>query len=133
MYQKSIETIDVLMKFLISNIENIDLWVLSDEAYYEIRYSHKPPISIETPFKKICNDRMESWCYWKMNLVLIILFNVHWLAKIILNKLKGRRDICVNLLNSIRGLSLLTPDSTFYLYLNVGELMENKNIKDRKI
>ncbi len=51
-------------------------------------------------------------------------------AKSILNRLKARRDICVNLLNSIQGLSLLTPDSTFYLYLNVGELMDNKNIKD---
>ncbi|MEL1233754.1 MAG: aspartate aminotransferase, partial [Candidatus Neomarinimicrobiota bacterium] len=51
-------------------------------------------------------------------------------AKSILDRLKVRRDICVKLLNSIKGLSLITPDSTFYLYLNVRELMDNKNIID---
>ena len=49
-------------------------------------------------------------------------------AELILDELRYRRDTCVKLLNSIRGISLPTPDSTFYLYLNVDELMKSKNI-----
>ena len=146
-------------------IEN-DLWVLSDEAYYEIRYSNLPPLSIasipgmkertvilytfskrfamtgwrvgasigpKTIVKQIAklNINDESCTNHFIQCALAsVMDKVDEDAKSILNKLKGRRDICVKLLNSIRGLSLLTPDSTFYLYLNVGELMENKNIKD---
>ena len=75
----SIAEIEAIANICIEN----DLWVLSDEAYYEIRYSSKPPISIAsfpgmkertvilyTFSKKICNDRMESWClYWKKKIV----------------------------------------------------------------
>ena len=158
----SIAEIEAIANICIDN----DLWVLSDEAYYEIRYSHKPPISIASfpgmkertvilyTFSK--RFAMTGWRVGasigpkkivkhiaKLNIndesctnhfiqcaLASVMDKVDEDAKSILNKLKRRRDICVKLLNSIRGLSLLTPDSTFYLYLNVGELMENKNIKD---
>ena len=146
-------------------IEN-DLWVLSDEAYYEIRYSNKPPISIASfpgmkertvilyTFSK--RFAMTGWRIGasigpktiakhiaKLNIndesctnhfiqcaLASVMDKVDKDAKSILDKLKDRRDTCVKLLNSVRGLSLSTPDSTFYLYLNVGELMENKNVID---
>ena len=146
-------------------IEN-DLWVLSDEAYYEIRYSNKPPISIASfPGMKertvilYTFSKRFAMTGWRIGASIgprtiakhIAKFNIndesctnHFIqcalasvmdkvdkdAKSILDKLKDRRDTCVKLLNSVRGLSLSTPDSTFYLYLNVGELMENKNIID---
>lgn len=158
----SIAEIEAIANICIDN----DLWVLSDEAYYEIRYSCKPPISIASfpgmkertvilyTFSK--KFAMTGWRVGasigpkkivkhiaKLNIndesctnhfiqcaLASVMDKVDKDAKLILDKLKERRDICVKLLNSIRGLSLLTPDSTFYLYLNVGELMENKNIKD---
>ena len=146
-------------------IEN-DLWVLSDEAYYEIRYSNKPPISIASfPGMKertvilYTFSKRFAMTGWRIGASIgpktiakhIAKFNIndesctnHFIqcalasvmdkvdkdAKSILDKLKNRRDTCVKLLNSMRGLSLSTPDSTFYLYLNVGELLENKNIID---
>ena len=146
-------------------IEN-DLWVLSDEAYYEIRYSNKPPISIASfPGMKertvilYTFSKRFAMTGWRIGASIgpktiakhIAKFNIndesctnHFIqcalasvmdkvdkdAKSILDKLKDRRDTCVKLLNSVRGLSLSTPDSTFYLYLNVGELLENKNIID---
>ena len=158
----SIAEIEAIANICIEN----DLWVLSDEAYYEIRYSSKPPISIASfpgmkertvilyTFSK--RFAMTGWRVGasigpkkivkhiaKLNIndesctnhfiqcaLASVMDKVDKDAKSILDKLKVRRDICVKLLNSIQGLSLLTPDSTFYLYLNVGELMENKNIKD---
>ena len=146
-------------------IEN-DLWVLSDEAYYEIRYSNKPPISIASfPGMKertvilYTFSKRFAMTGWRIGASIgpktiakhIAKFNIndesctnHFIqcalasvmdkvdkdAKSILDKLKERRDTCVKLLNSVRGLSLSTPDSTFYLYLNVGDLMKNKNIID---
>ena len=146
-------------------IEN-DLWVLSDEAYYEIRYSNKPPISIASfPGMKertvilYTFSKRFAMTGWRIGASIgpktivkhIAKFNIndesctnHFIqcalasvmdkvdkdAKSILDKLKNRRDTCVKLLNSVRGLSLSTPDSTFYLYLNVGDLMKNKNIID---
>lgn len=158
----SIAEIEAIAKICIEN----DLWVLSDEAYYEIRYSSKPPISIASlpgmkertvilyTFSK--RFAMTGWRVGasigpkkivkhiaKLNIndesctnhfiqcaLASVMDKVDKDAKSILDRLKARRDICVKLLNSIKGLSLITPDSTFYLYLNVRELMDNKNIID---
>ena len=158
----SIAEIEAIANICIEN----DLWVLSDEAYYEIRYSSKPPISIASlsgmkertvilyTFSK--RFAMTGWRVGasigpkkiikhiaKLNIndesctnhfiqcaLASVMDKVEKDAKSILDKLKVRRDICVRLLNSIKGLSLSTPDSTFYLYLNVSALMENKNIID---
>jgi aspartate/methionine/tyrosine aminotransferase len=51
-------------------------------------------------------------------------------ANLILSKLKDRRDLCVESLNSISGFSLSSPESTFYLYVNVSEPMKNKGYDD---
>jgi len=52
-----------------------DLWVLSDDAYYEIRYTDEPPRSIVNipgmkertviiyVLQKICHDGVASWCF----------------------------------------------------------------------
>ena len=42
--------------------------------------------------------------------------------------LKERRDVCVGLLNQIPGVSCFTPESTFYLFPNVTELMARKGL-----
>jgi aspartate/methionine/tyrosine aminotransferase len=42
--------------------------------------------------------------------------------------LKERRDACVGLLNQIPGVSCFTPESTFYLFPNVTELMARKGL-----
>ena len=144
-------------------IEN-DLWVLSDEAYHEIRYSNLPPLSIasipgmkegtvilytlskrfamtgwrvgasigpKTIVKQIAklniNDESCTNHFTQFALA-SVMDKVDKDAKLILDELKDRRDACVKLLNSIRGISLPTSDSTFYLHMNVDELMKNKNI-----
>jgi aspartate/methionine/tyrosine aminotransferase len=40
--------------------------------------------------------------------------------------LRERRDVCVELLNGIPGVTCFLPDSTFYLFPNVTQLMERK-------
>ena len=51
-------------------------------------------------------------------------------AKLILAKLRERRDLCVKALNTIPGVSLESPESTFYLYVNVTKPMMNKGYND---
>ena len=44
----------------------------------------------------------------------------------ILDTLKQRRDLCVDLLNDIEGVSCFRPNATFYLWPDVTEAMANK-------
>jgi len=44
----------------------------------------------------------------------------------ILHELKCRRDAAVGALNTIDGISIPTPESTFYLFPNVTEIMNRK-------
>lgn len=48
----------------------------------------------------------------------------------ILDVLHARRDATIAGLNAIEGVSCYTPDSTFYLFPNVTELMERKGLTD---
>jgi aspartate/methionine/tyrosine aminotransferase len=48
----------------------------------------------------------------------------------ILDELRRRRDAAVNGLNAITGLSIAAPNSTFYLFPNVSEIMARKSIGD---
>lgn len=149
---------------LIANlcIEN-DLWVLSDDAYFEIRYSNEPPLSIvnipgmkertvilytfskrfamtgwrigaSVGPKKImdqiarlnindesCTNHFIQWALAET------LDYIDYDAKLILSKLESRRDLCLELLSSIYGFPLLKPESTFYLFINIEELMTIKN------
>ena len=47
-------------------------------------------------------------------------------VRIILDTLKQRRDLCVDLLNDIEGVSCFRPNATFYLWPDVTEAMANK-------
>ncbi|MEC7745781.1 MAG: aminotransferase class I/II-fold pyridoxal phosphate-dependent enzyme, partial [Candidatus Neomarinimicrobiota bacterium] len=51
-------------------------------------------------------------------------------SKRILSELKSRRDICFSGLNTINGVSLQLPESTFYLFPNVTDVMANKGYTD---
>jgi aspartate/methionine/tyrosine aminotransferase len=47
-----------------------------------------------------------------------------------LNTLKERRDIAVNMLNAMPGVSCHSPEAAFYLFPDVTEAMERKGIDD---
>ena len=152
---------------LISNlcIEN-NLWVLSDDAYFEIRYTNDLPLSIvnvpgmkertvilytfskrfamtgwrigasigpENIMEKIAklNINDESCTNHFIQCALAdSLGNIDDEAGDILSKLESRRDLCLGILNSISGVSVTKPESTFYLFVNVEKLMMKKNIDD---
>ena len=48
----------------------------------------------------------------------------------ILDVLKKRRDLCVDLLNDIEGVSCFRPNATFYLWPDVTTAMTNKGFSD---
>ena len=48
----------------------------------------------------------------------------------LLSKLKNRRDVAVECLNTIEGIRVPTPESTFYLFLNVTSVLDRKDITD---
>jgi len=146
-------------------IEN-DLWVLSDDAYYEIRYSDEPPLSItnipgmkERTVILYTFSKRFAMTGWRIGASVgpkelvkqIARLNIndesctnHFIqcalaeimdkidedAKLILAELKHRRDLCVKALNAISGISLESPESTFYLYVNVTNPMINKGYND---
>ena len=51
-------------------------------------------------------------------------------AQQILETLKERRDVAVNILNSIQGIHCFRPNATFYLFPNVTGAMQKKNLND---
>lgn len=51
-------------------------------------------------------------------------------ARDIMLTLKERRDLCVDLLNSIDGVSCIRPNATFYLWPDVTEAMANRGFSD---
>jgi len=146
-------------------IEN-NLWVLSDDAYYEIRYSEEPPLSItnipgmkERTVILYTFSKRFAMTGWRIGASVgpkelvkqISRLNIndesctnHFIqcaladimdkvdedAKLILAKLRKRRDLCVKALNAIPGISLESPESTFYLYVNVTKPMMNKGYDD---
>ena len=139
-----------------------DLVVLSDDAYYEIRYSNEPPLSILN-FKGMKERTVILYTFskkfamtgWRIGasigprsiLKQMARFNIndesctnHFiqlaLASVLIDKndegrniierLRKRRDLCVDKLNSINGLEVAYPDSTFYLFPNVTKIMNKK-------
>ena len=143
-----------------------DLWVLSDDAYYEIRYTNDSPLSIvnvpgmkERTLILYTFSKKYAMTGWRIGASVgpkrlveqIARFNVndesctnHFIQhaaieglvgdpsgpEAILNELKERRDIAVAGLNSIKGIQIPTPESTFYLYPNVSEVMSKKGYAD---
>ena len=156
------EEIELIAKLCIEN----DLWVLSDDAYYEIRYSDTPPLSIvnipgmkERTVILYTFSKRFAMTGWRIGASIgpssiikqITRLNIndesctnHFIqcaladslgdidteAKDILFRLKERRDLSVEYLNSIQGISLSSPDSTFYLYVNVSNVMSDKGYDD---
>ena len=156
------EEIELIAKLCIEN----NLWVLSDDAYYEIRYSDTPPLSIvnipgmkERTVILYTFSKRFAMTGWRIGASIgpssiikqITRLNIndesctnHFIqcaladslgdidteAKDILSRLKERRDLSVKYLNSIQGISLSSPDSTFYLYVNVSNVMSDKGYDD---
>ena len=139
-----------------------NLVVLSDDAYYEIRYSDKPPESIlnfngmkERTVILYTFSKKFAMTGWRIGASIgpepiikhMARFNIndesctnHFiqlaLASVldddsengsnIIKKLRKRRDLCVAKLNSIDGLDVPLPESTFYLFPNVTKVMNKK-------
>ena len=139
-----------------------DLWVLSDDAYYEIRYSQDSPRSIlnfpgmkERTVILYTFSKKFAMTGWRIGASIgpeslikhMARFNIndesctnhfiqHALASMfndgidygeaIIKKLIKRRDLCLEKLNSINGLDISTPESTFYLFPNVSKIMLQK-------
>ena len=142
-----------------------DLYVLCDEAYFDIRYEGKSSSLASLPgmvdrcvilytFSKkfaMTGWRLGAAIGPKAIIDVITKLNVnqescsnHFIqyaaiegltgdqtgAKQILSTLKERRDTAVDLLNSIEGVRCFRPNATFYLYPNITEAMEKKNLTD---
>jgi aspartate/methionine/tyrosine aminotransferase len=143
-----------------------NLWVLSDDAYYEIRYTSEPPISIvnlpgmleRTVVLYTCSKRfaMTGWrCGAAIGPTAVINainklntndesctthFIQHAMAAAIPGDTRGpdaivatlreRRDAAVAGLNAIEGISIAAPESTFYLFPNVTQIMARKGLTD---
>ena len=156
------EEIEFIAKLCIEN----NLWVLSDDAYYEIRYSDTPPLSIvnipgmkERTVILYTFSKRFAMTGWRIGASIgpsriikqITRLNIndesctnHFIqcaladslgdidteAKSILSILKERRDLSLEYLNSMRGITLSSPDSTFYLYVNVSNVMNDKGYGD---
>lgn len=145
-------------------LEN-DLWVLSDDAYYEIRYEGQSqsiaaiegmrertvilytfskkyamtgwrlgaaigPEEIIQVFNKLnindesCSNHFIQWA------MVEVLKGSQDGPEQILETLKERRDVAVAGLNSISGIRIASPNSTFYLFPNVTRILERKGLAD---
>ena len=147
-------------------IEN-DLWVLSDEAYFETRYEGvsrsiasipgmaQRTVILYTFSKKFattgwrvgasigpekvmeiisqlnvndesCTNHFAQWA------MLEALKGGEEMCKPIVDKLRQRRDLTCNLLNNINGVSVTVPDSTFYVYPNLTDIVSRKRFNTVK-
>ncbi|MCD6099500.1 MAG: aminotransferase class I/II-fold pyridoxal phosphate-dependent enzyme, partial [Candidatus Marinimicrobia bacterium] len=154
------EEMESLANFILEN----DLYVLSDEAYFDIRYSGRSKSIVSYPGMKertiilYTFSKKYAMTGWRLgaaigpkDLIQIInKLNVniescsnHFVQYAGVAALKGphdeyqkmmdilreRRDIAVEILNSIDGVKVHKPETTFYLFPNVTEAMRNKGIK----
>lgn len=142
-----------------------DLYVLADEAYFDMRYSGKSVSFVEQPgmakrtvvlytFSKkfaMTGWRLGASIGPKEIVDVIAKINVnhescsnHFIQygalagllgdqsepQAILDTLEARRDATAAGLNVIDGIRTFTPNTTFYLFPNVTELMERKGMDD---
>ncbi|MDP6533379.1 MAG: aminotransferase class I/II-fold pyridoxal phosphate-dependent enzyme [Candidatus Marinimicrobia bacterium] len=147
-------------------IEN-DLWVLSDDAYYEVRYGIEPrsiaaiPGMQERTVILYTFSKRFAMTGWRLGASIgpkdvianINRLNVndesctnhfHQWAMVeaitgdqsgpqqLLDTLQKRRDAAVEGLNAIDGINIAVPNSTFYLFPNVNEIMQRKGLQDLK-
>ncbi|MBA65826.1 MAG: aspartate aminotransferase [Candidatus Marinimicrobia bacterium] len=142
-----------------------NLWVLSDDAYFEIRYTDdkaKSIVAIPGMKKRTVILYTFSKKYamtgWRIGASIgpanvikqMARFNIndesctnHFIqfalssivesqssdADKILNTLRLRRNLCLEKLNLIDGIKIAKPESTFYLFPNITNIMEKKGYK----
>jgi aspartate/methionine/tyrosine aminotransferase len=141
-----------------------DLRVLSDEAYWDVRYSGKSRSIAAVPGMQertvilYTFSKKYAMTGWRLGgaigpeelIAPIATLNVNqesctthfvqWAgvealtgdqsgAHDIIRVLKERRDIAVDLLNEIPGVTCYRPEATFYLYPDVTDLMESKGLE----
>ena len=142
-----------------------NLFVLVDEAYFDIRYEGKSrtfaslPGMVERCVILYTFSKKFAMTGWRLGATIgpkdiidvIAKLNVndescpnHFIqygaiegltgdqseSQIILETLKERRDVAVDILNSIEGVHCFRPNATFYLYPNVTEAMRKKGFTD---
>jgi aspartate/methionine/tyrosine aminotransferase len=142
-----------------------DLYVLCDEAYFDIRYDGRSKSLVSLPgmaersvilytFSKkfvMTGWRLGATIGPREIIDVIIKLNVneescsnHFVQyaaiegltgdqseiKKVLETLKGRRDLTVDLLNDIEGISCIRPNATFYLWPNVTGAMQKTGLTD---
>ena len=142
-----------------------DLYVLCDEAYFDIRYEGKSssfaalPDMAERCVILYTFSKKFAMTGWRLGAAIgpkeiidiIAKLNVndescanHFIqygaiegltgdqteAKQILTTLKERRDVTVDILNSVDGVRCFRPNATFYLFPNITEAMKKKDLTD---
>jgi aspartate/methionine/tyrosine aminotransferase len=142
-----------------------DLYVLCDEAYFDIRYEGKSASLASLPgMAERCVilytfSKKFAMTGWRLGAAIgpkeiidvITKINVneescsnHFVqyaaiegltgdqtgSKEILNTLKDRRNIAVDILNSIDGVRCFLPNATFYLFPNITGAMKKKGLAD---
>ena len=141
-----------------------DLYVLSDEAYWAVRYSGRSTSIASLPGMKertvilYTFSKKYAMTGWRLGAAIgpkeliapIATLNVnqescttHFIqyagvealtgdqsgAEEIIGILKQRRDVAVDLLNEIPGVTCYRPEATFYLFPDVTGLMEHKGFE----
>lgn len=142
-----------------------DLWVMSDDAYYEILYSGQPESIVNIPGMQertvilyTCSKRF-AMTGWRLGAAIgpkpvIDVINKlntnaescspHFVQRAMVEAIPGdttgpdaivetlmeRRDAAVAGLQAINGVKIAKPDSTFYLFPNVTEIMARKGFTD---
>ena len=145
------------MEWVAELAQKHDLWVLSDEAYFEVQYSGKPKSIVSIPGMRertvilYTFSKTYAMTGWRLGAAIgpVELMKViaklsvndesctnHFIqyggieaitgnqtgAEDILNELRKRRDSLADILNKMEGVSLFTPNSTFYLFPDVTDL-----------
>ena len=158
--ESSKEEMEEIAKIAIEN----NLWVLADDAYYEIKYDGKSRSIVEIPGMRdrtvilYTFSKKYAMTGWRVGgsigpekiIKIISKLNVnaescttHFIQDAmvealngdqsgpneILRRLKKRRDVAVSGLNAIDGIEISTPESTFYLFPKVNEILKKKGFE----
>ena len=142
-----------------------NLWVLSDEAYFEMRYSGMSksiaslPGMLERTVILYTFSKKFAMTGWRLGASIAPIEVSNMIAKlntndesctthfvqyggvegllgdqsgtaVMLDTLRERRDIAVNMLNAMPGVSVHSPEAAFYLFPDVTDAMQNKGIDD---
>ncbi len=163
----SAESSQVEMEAIAALAIKHDLWVLSDDAYYEVRYGIEPRSIVAIPGMQertvilYTFSKRFAMTGWRLGasigpkdvIASINRLNVndesctnhfHQWAMIealtgdtsgphqLLDTLQKRRDATAEGLNAINGIQVAIPNSTFYLFPNVNEIMKRKGMSNLK-